>query len=310
MDALAEILSTSRIAGSVICRSFLQSPWGISLDEEKDSGIFHFVMGGLCWLQMPDDGRSVRLVQGDVVLLPQGAAHVLTDTLGHRPVPLAELLTDCDPGPTLELRLGGDGPQTALLSGAYRFDPAESHPVFAHLPPVIHVPAAFTEASNGTQTALRLLATELSEQRSGYQAVVDRLVDMVFIYIVRSWLESQPEGSRGWLAALRQPQIAEALCLLHRHPTRRWTIESLARAVGMSRSSFAREFKELTGEPPLAYLTGQRIDKAAHLLQRSALPLAQIAERIGYDSEYSFSKAFKRTKGISPGKYRTLRRSA
>jgi AraC family transcriptional activator of mtrCDE len=160
------------------------------------------------------------------------------------------------------------------------------------------------EVSGGIQTVLRLLATEIGEKRSGYQAVTQRIVDMLLVYILRSWLESQPPDTRGWLQALRHPQIGEAICLLHRFPERRWMVEELARAVGMSRSAFAREFNEMTGEPPLAYLTQWRMEQAASLLRRSSLSLAQIAERVGYDSEYSFGKAFKRARQVSPGRYR------
>jgi AraC-like DNA-binding protein len=220
------------------------------------------------------------------------------------PIPLDDLLTNCEPGPALEIEHGGGGAETHILSGAYRFDPDESHPVFGYLPTVIHRSARLGEPSTGAQAALQLLSHELEEQRPGYQAVVDRLVDMVFIFLVRSWIESQPEEVKGWLAALRHPQIRDAICLLHRRPHEGWTVGSLARSVGMSRSAFARDFKALTGESPLAYVTHWRMETAARLLRSTSEPLASIADRVGYESEYSFGKAFRRIKGVAPGRYR------
>ena len=304
MDALADVLSSSHVAGSIFCRSLLAAPWSVALDAEERAGVFHFVLRGLCWVELPRDDRVVRLVQGDIILLPHGDAHVIGDVPGRHPVRLDDLLTGCEPGPALEIRVGGESPDTEMLSGGYSLDSAEAHPLFRHLPAAIHVPALVGEAGGSIQTALRLLAVEVGEQRSGYQAVVDRLVDMLLVYVLRSWLESQPADVRGWLQALRHPQIGEAVCLLHRSPERRWTVEGLARAVGMSRSAFAREFKELTGEAPLGYLTAWRMEQAAGLLRRSSLSLAQVAERVGYDSEYSFGKAFKRARQVSPGRYR------
>jgi AraC-like DNA-binding protein len=304
VDALADILSGSRVTSSIFCRSLLAPPWSVALDPEEHAGIFHFVLRGLCWIELPRENRTLRLVQGDIVLLPHGDAHVIGDVPGRTPVRLDDLLTGCELGPALAIRIGDDDPDTEILSGGYGLESAESDPIFRHLPAAIHVSASVGEAGGGIQTALRLLATEVGEQRSGYQAVVDRLVDMLLVYILRSWVESQPVEVQGWLRALRHPQIGEAVCLLHRDPARRWTVAGLARAVGMSRSAFAREFKELTGEAPLGYLTAWRMEHAAALLRRSSLSLAQIAEGIGYDSEYSFGKAFKRARQVSPGRYR------
>lgn len=309
MDALAEVLQTNRVTGSISFRSLLRSPWSIEIPPMESTGIFHFVLGGVCWLVMPGFERPLRLLQGDVVLLPHGGGHVVGDVPGQASVPLDDLIADCDFGPTAEFRFGGDGPATSLLSGGYHFDADVTHPVFAQLPPLIHVATpvggeAMSDAQAGIQAALRLLTAELAARRSGYQAVIDRLVDVVFVYIVRFWVEAQPEGAQGWLAALRHPCIGRAISLLHGEPARPWTVGDLARAVGMSRSAFARDFKALTGEGPLTYLTGRRIEQAAQLLRQSDLSLAQIAQRTGYESEYSFGKAFKRTRGISPGRYR------
>jgi transcriptional regulator GlxA family with amidase domain len=138
--------------------------------------------------------------------------------------------------------------------------------------------------------------------------VLPRLIDTLFVYIVRAWLRDQPEGSCGWLGALRDPQISKALSLIHERPQEPWTVEALARAVAMSRAAFAKRFAELVGEPPLAYVTRWRMDIAAKLLRESRETVARIAGRVGYVSETAFAKAFRRRRQLAPGAYRYVRR--
>jgi transcriptional regulator GlxA family with amidase domain len=140
--------------------------------------------------------------------------------------------------------------------------------------------------------------------------VTARLVDVLFIQIIRGWLEQQPEGSAGWLGAVRDPQVGRALALMHGEPRRDWTVESLAAEVACSRATFARRFRELVGEPPLVYLTRLRMDVAARLLRDGELSLATIAERVGYGSEFAFNRTFHRVRGVPPGRYREQAREA
>ncbi|HLJ65861.1 MAG TPA: AraC family transcriptional regulator [Chloroflexota bacterium] len=310
-DVLAEVLDVSRVGGTISGRLYLRSPWSVAFDEEPECGYFHLVSKGSCWLDATATGEPIRLDQGDVVLLPHGNGHVLSDAPGRHPVPVLELLGDCEPGPAVELHHGGGGPESILLSGAYHFEPGAPHPVLAYLPPVLHIGASLAgieAAVAPLHSALRLLSVEMTERRPGYRAVAERLVDILLIYMLRFWLESRSDEVEGWLAALRDPRLGEAICCIHRDLSQPWTVASLARAAGMSRSAFARDFSALTGEPPLAYLTRQRIEIAARLLRSGDAPLEAIAERVGYESEYSFSKAFKRLMGVAPGRFRARER--
>jgi transcriptional regulator GlxA family with amidase domain len=154
---------------------------------------------------------------------------------------------------------------------------------------------------------LALLADETARQRPGGSAMVSRLCDLLVVEALRAWLAAAPPRD-AWLAGLRDPQIAAALERIHTAPERPWTVDSLARAAGMSRSRFAQRFAELVGEPPLQYLTGWRLCYATELLDGSDDSLRVIAQRSGYGSEAAFGKAFKRRFGMSPGTYRTARR--
>jgi AraC-like DNA-binding protein len=151
---------------------------------------------------------------------------------------------------------------------------------------------------------LKLLASEAREPRQGSATVMSRLTDVIFVEALRVWLDAQPSGEGGWLGALRDPQIGRALARAHSEPQRDWSVAALAAEVGMSRSPFAARFKELVGEPPLAYLTRWRMELVAGLMRSGKPTLSDMAERVGYDSEAAFSKAFKRHFGLSPRAYR------
>jgi AraC-like DNA-binding protein len=126
---------------------------------------------------------------------------------------------------------------------------------------------------------------------------------------VRSWLESgTPE--RGWVAGLRDPLLGRALAALHADPGAPWTLASLAGEAGMSRSAFAARFRDRLGEPPMAYVTAWRMDVAARLIRTEDLPLARVAERVGYGSEAAFHRAFRRAHGETPGAFARRRTSA
>ncbi|HSG39546.1 MAG TPA: AraC family transcriptional regulator, partial [Thermoanaerobaculia bacterium] len=154
---------------------------------------------------------------------------------------------------------------------------------------------------------LRFLAAEARHPRPGAETLISRLTDVIFVQALRAWIESQPEGTGGWLGALRDRQTAAALGHIHREPERDWSVVSLASAVGMSRSSFASRFTALVGETPLAYLTRWRMHLASDLLRSRGLSVSQIAGRVGYESEAAFSKAFKREVGVPPGALRRVK---
>jgi AraC-like DNA-binding protein len=260
---------------------------------------------GGAWLRV--EGREpVALAGGDLVVVPHGTGHTLTDSLATKARPLAEMAgRRASEGGCVVMRGGGGkGAETQLVCGSFRFERRDAHPLLELLPLLIHLRPAETPAAEWLEATLRFLAWETRESKPGTETIVSRLTDVLFVQVLRAWIETAPEGRGGWLGALRDRPIGTALALVHRSPERDWTNASLAEAVGMSRSRFAARFTALVGEPPLTYLSRWRLETAAGLLQDGALGLAEIAARVGYESEAAFSKAFRRRFGSPPGAYR------
>jgi AraC-like DNA-binding protein len=312
MDVLADVLSSTRLGGTVFARSELSGSWGLLFEPAARAGL-HIVARGSCWLSMRGRRAPVHLVEGDVVLLPHGAGHSLLSHPEVEPLPFGRMLERCQVshGPHgMDLNLEGNGSSAVLLCGAYRFEHEGVHPLLSLLPPLIHLHAKAGVMSGPLEAVLRLLLAEYAQPSPGTVAVTARLVDVLFIQIIRGWLEHQPAGNTGWLGAVRDPQVGRALALMHEAPQRNWTVESLATEVACSRATFARRFRGLVGETPLVYLTRLRMDMAARLLRDSATPLAAIAERVGYTSEFAFNRTFHRLRGTPPGRYREQARAA
>jgi AraC-like DNA-binding protein len=181
-----------------------------------------------------------------------------------------------------------------------RFDNPAARDLIQILPSTIHAEPS-DPPLDWMQGALGLMAAEARELRPGGEAVITRLADILVIQAIRSWIETDPAAQRGWLGALRDPQIGRAIALIHRHPERAWTVASLAGEVAMSRSAFAARFSELVGEPVMQYVTRWRMQVAHEALRSEGTTVAELAARLGYRSEAAFGRAFKREMGIPPG---------
>jgi AraC-like DNA-binding protein len=292
-----------RLRSRVFCRSELKAPWGMAL-RRSDYAHFHAIERGAAWLRIEGE-EPVALAGGDLVVVPHGTGHTLTDSLATKARPIAEMTGHrASEGSCVVMRGGGEGAETRLVCGSFRFERRKAHPLVELLPPLIHLRPAETPAAEWLEATLRFLAWETREARPGTETIVSRLTDVIFVQVLRAWIESLPEGQGGWMGALRDRQVGAALALVHRAPERDWTNASLAEAVGMSRSRFAARFAALVGEPPLAYVSRWRLETAARLLQDSGLSLAEVAQHVGYGSEAAFSKAFRRRFGTPPGAYR------
>jgi AraC-like DNA-binding protein len=303
MDPLADVLDVTRVDGSVLANVRAHAPWGIRL-APIGGAAFHAVTEGSCWLSA-GDGAPVPLAAGDVVLLPTGAGHTLTSEPGVRAQPYDRLTKERMMTPDGDLVLPGHGAAADLLCAAFDYDHEVAHPLLSLLPPVVRVAVGDSEPAEAT---LRLLVHELGHRHAGSRAVVDRLIDVLFVHVVRAWIERDEDGRASWLRGLRDPAVATVLALLHDRPQAPWTVAELAREVNLSRAALARRFSEAVGEPPLAYLTRWRMDLAARALRQGAAPVETIAHSVGYSSEYAFSRAFSRLRGQPPGRYRRLAR--
>jgi AraC-like DNA-binding protein len=300
VDVLASVLEVTGLTGRVYCASVAPAPWGLRIDAGS-SITFHVVTQGTCWLAA--GGAPVRLVRGDVAMLPHASGHCLYDAPASRRASLPEWRAAEEE----RRRAAQDVPAdrvTRLICGAFRFETEGPHPVLRLLPEVVHIPSRQAETNRDLQGTLAALARELESGDVGSATVVSRLLDVLFIQIVRAWLDTRPEGQSGWLGATRDRTIGRALALLHASPAEDWSIESLAEAVGMSRAPLARRFTEQVGQPPLAYLTDLRMQIAARLLRHADTPLCEVARAVGYTSEFAFNRAFKRLRGVPPGQFR------
>jgi AraC-like DNA-binding protein len=307
-DVLTDVLKTLRLRGRVFCCSEMTAPWAMSLPESGYAH-FHVIERGGAWVRLTNEKQAHPLASGDLVILPHGRGHVLSDSPQTKPVPLRQLIK----GNTASCHLmqhGGGGAQTLMTCGSFVFENAGQNPLIAVLPPLIHIHGNRGRSAEWLEPTLRMLAEEARHPRPGSETLVARLIDIIFVQAVRVWLETQPSAQGGWLGALRDPQIGAALGLLHHEPQRAWSVQTLAHEVAMSRSPFAARFTALVGEPPLAYLTRWRMQLAAEFLLRERLNVSEVAGRIGYDSEAAFSKAFKRHYGQSPLAFRRQQEQA
>lgn len=302
MDVLADVLSVTRLGAAVIAQAELVPPWGLEIDPMAEAAV-HLVQRGSCWLRTTTQSRPIHLSSGDLVLIRGGVGHSICDDPKTKPRPHREVL-DAMPHRLAALPKSRANETTLVLCAKYLFQHVGPHPLVSLLPALVHLPAREAERHVQLQLLLQLLRREAIDAGSGSVLVVPRLVDSLLVFVLRAWLAAQPMGAGGWFGALRDPPIAKALSLIHEQPQSPWSVEALARRVGQSRATFARRFVELVGETPVAYLTRWRMCLAAKLLCESEVTLDEIALRAGYETTAAFSKAFRRSHGRAPGRFR------
>lgn len=301
-DLVSQVLRAVRVRSTVYCRSSLGAPWGFGVRAHGNPA-FHVVTEGSCWLDVDGEAGQIALGPGDLVVLPAGPRHWMRDDPGTMAVPLDDILMATPPQQHRSLRHGGPGPRTGLLCGGFALD-GGTHPILRTLPPVIVVRGAGGRPAPWLDALLGLLSAESAAAAPGAEEVVTRLADAMLTQVLRGALAELQSTGRDGLLAARDPQIAAAIELIHRRPQYAWTVGELATRVALSRSAFSARFSDMVGESPKRYLTQTRLAHAAVLLRSNDTPIAEIAQKIGYGSEFSFAKAFKRTFGVSPGSYR------
>ncbi|WP_437973843.1 AraC family transcriptional regulator [Sorangium sp. So ce295] len=306
MDALSAVLAPVRLRRTRWVSTVGRAPWGVALPAVKSCIRFHYLVRGSAWLSVDKtDEPRVALSGGDLAVLPLGHAHALRDHPRSSPRSFAELVR-CAPDPThdvIHIDLGTKGPETTFITGGFVLDDPLATPILATLPPLIRMTPDAEQAVPSFLENIQFITREIETNRPGSEIVLLRMADVMFIQILRAYLARLPEDGGGFLGALRDPSTAAALGAMHRRAEEPWTVASLAKEVGLSRSVFAARFTALVGEPPLGYLTRLRMQKAAVLLREGA-PLAKVSRLTGYSSEASFSHAFRQWAGMAPGAWR------
>jgi AraC-like DNA-binding protein len=305
-DPLSEVLQDLRLTGVSYGRCELTRPWGIDFPPQGPAR-FHFVAVGQGRLRAPGRGW-IPLRAGDVVLLPRGTGHALADRPQARRKPIDDFPLEPTGERSYRLRAGGRGAQTLLYCCSVKFEQPELHPLLELMPAMLLVRRGAAD-DPVLPALLDAMAEEVIAQRVGAATVMTRLADVVIARVVRAWVESRRGDTTGWLAAIRDPSIGRALAAMHQRPGERWSVESLARTARTSRSLFSERFGSVVGMPPARYLARWRMHLASVWLRNERLTVGETATRLGYDSEASFSRAFKRFRGVPPSALRRLGRA-
>lgn len=304
---LDDVLDLLRVRGALMANMRAHAPWGLRVPATAGA-TFHGITAGSCWVRVA--GQPPReLHAGDVVLLPTGVDHVIASE-ATGPARAWDRDTKArERGPAGEIVLEGSGRSTHIVCAAYDYDRDVAHPFLSLLPPLLVVSGDAMADDAGVQATVRMLKQELAAANAGRGTVVDRLIDVLFVQVIRAWVMDHDEAAVCWLGALRDPTVARALTAMHSRPASPWTIESLAREVSLSRATLTRRFTALVGEAPLSYLTRWRMDLAARELRYTNDGVSAIARRVGYTSEFAFSRAFARVRGTPPARYRAASRA-
>jgi AraC family transcriptional regulator, alkane utilization regulator len=332
MDVLSEVLQVVRLTGSIFFTANLSDPWSV-LSPPHDElahhmqtkvgcvALFHILTEGRCWIKVKNR-EPFALEKGSVIIFPHSCAHVMCSKLQLSPVPILKLLHFEDIRGLPEINLGGGGEKISFICGYLKCD-QQFNPLIGALPEVLvlspeneslslnvtNAPALGSTVlpiipGSWMDTTITYLKQEMIHKNVGSNIMITRLTELLFVEVLRRYMHELPEKSNGWLAGIRDPEIGKVLQLLHAYPEKKWDVKQLALAVGVSRSALAQRFNELIGEPPIRYLTGWRMQLAKHLLNQPHLSLSMVAEKVGYDSDIAFNRAFKRYTGHPPASWR------
>ncbi|NYI45874.1 AraC-like DNA-binding protein [Nocardioides aromaticivorans] len=309
MDGLGHLLSGPRARQAFALRMVMEAPWGVRIEDDPALTLMSVARGSM-WLT-GELGEPVELREGDVAVIRGGPVYTVADHPSTRPgitILRGNVCVDPD-GQLLAQRMAlgvrtwgnsHDG-STVLLVGTWEAETEAGRPLLGALPPLI-----VQRRDDASSPLLTVLADEIVREDPGQEVVIDRLLDLVLVTVLRSWLADDAQVTRGLAHA--DPVVGEALRLMHNHPGHAWTIASLAAEVGVSRAALARRFGELVGEPPMTYLTHWRLSLAADLLVASDEAIDTVARRVGYGSGFALSAAFKRVRGVSPQQHRRAAR--
>lgn len=320
MDTLSEMLRELRLVSGFFLQAEFFTPWCINsapgkedihhiLPEAEHVTIFHLLTEGSCSVKLQGDSEAWQLNAGDVIIFPRGEAHLIGSDLQLAPVQAASLVEPAEAG-MMRISYGGRGARTRFICGFLSGDPRLCRPLLESLPPIVLVPLCDPEKINWITETMRFATQETSSPGIGSSVILSRVSELIFVEALRRYAAALPDTQQGWLAGLRCPHVSRALSLLHARPAHPWTLEELAAQTGLSRTALAERFQRLLGEPPLRYLTRWRLALAARQLRETQEALARIAERVGYDSEAAFNRAFKREFGAPPASWRRQMRGA
>ena len=315
MDVLSQVLKAVKLDGAIFYTAECSAPWGFRSPpsrimapylspDPKHVIIYHLLTEGRGYAHVEGDGRPVPLNAGDIVVFPHGDPHILGNGSPVKPVDSAKELQRILSEDLKVSRYGGGGELTRIVCGYMTCEPQLSGILLGGLPPLIKVSIRDDASGQWLENSIRYSVDNADASRSGGEAVLAKLSEVLFIETLRRYVAQLPQEQSGWLAGVRDPEVGKALALLHRKPAHPWTIAALATEVGISRSVLAERFRRYLSETPIAYLTRWRLQLGAQMLRSTSSSVAQVAAEVGYESEPSFNRAFKRVTGVTPGRWR------
>lgn len=305
-DVLSDIFDVIQLRATLYFRTDYSGSWAITVPAYARAARFHLVIQGRCHVTL-ESGREVTIGPGDLILIPAGRRHVLSDGPGRVPAPLETVIQESgfDGTGAFVLGRGDPGASTQMVCGHFGFTAGADHPLLRALPEAIIMSAAMRARHPLLDETLRLVARRAFADSLGAAAAITRLSEVFFIEAIRAAMVDHPELARV-MEAMTDPQIGRALELIHKTAAKPWTVETLAAEVGMSRSRFADRFRQLMGEGPMSYLADWRLQRALALLARPRVSVREVASTVGYQSAAAFTRAFTQKFGEPPSDFRRV----
>jgi AraC-like DNA-binding protein len=313
MDALSELLRVVKLSGAMFFKSGCTTPW--CFDAPPSSAYlpfvkadathvieFHYISQGNAYIHL--GAETTPLAAGDVVMLPHGDPHRMGNGTGARPLEGGNALAAMMAGEIALAEFGGGGEYTGLVCGYLACDADLIRPVLAGLPRVVRINIRSDKSGEWLENSLNHAIDQATAAAPGSRVILAHLAEVLFAEVLRRYLLSLPTGRTGWLAGAGDPAVGRALAIMHRRPCDDWTLETLAREAGLSRSALNEKFTRFIGQAPMTYLTDWRLELGAEALRATSRTVQQVAVEVGYDSEAAFNRAFKRKFGSPPAKYR------
>jgi AraC-like DNA-binding protein len=312
MDALSEILKVVQLNGAIFFNARFTAPWSVATPAEATRAqtlglgaervlLYHYMVDGSCLVTL-EGMAPQQLTAGDVIIFPHGDAHTMASSSGGQPQQLdAQAILRERPR---MLHFGGGGEATRFICGYLACDPRLIQPILAALPRLVTVNLRGANAGPWLEASLQHAVAEANSPQPGTEGVLAKLSEVMVVEALRRYAAQLSPEHTGWLSGLRDRAVGKCLALMHAQPAHPWTVDSLAREVGTSRSVLAERFTHFVGQSPMQYLGRWRMALATNRLRRSSLSVARIAEEVGYETDAAFSRAFRREFGVPPATWR------
>ena len=319
MDVLSEVLKVVKLQGAMFYNGEFSSPWSFCSPASHKVApyitkgashviIYHLLTEGHAWARLAD-GERIAVDAGDIVIFPHGDEHFIENGPATKSVDMMNELSRIFSQGLKVSRSGGKGEVTKFVCGFMACEPRLSQVFLSGLPRVFKVTIRNDDSGRWLENSIRFSVNEADASRAGGEAVLAKLSEVLFVETLRTYIAKLPAEQTGWLAGARDLEVGKTLALMHRHPARPWTLATLAKEAGVSRSVLAERFRHYLSETPMAYLTRWRLQLGGQMLTSTNYSVAQIASEVGYESEAAFNRAFKREFSVPPARFRSQARA-